>query len=73
MEGDYRIFPSKTFCLEVSKIFLGECFSLSLISGIKKNYASEGFVTIFRQNFFVSQTEFFRRGTLLCSVSEKFW
>ena len=35
----------------------GESFSVSLISGIEKFYASEGYVTIFDflSNFFVSQ------------------
>ena len=37
------------------KTFVGESFSLSLISGIEKFYASEGYVTIFRRIVFVSQ------------------
>ena len=37
------------------KNFVGEPFSVSLISGIEKIYVSEGYVTIFRRNFFVSQ------------------
>ena len=37
------------------KNFLGEPFSVSLISGIENFYASEGYVTIFRRIFFVSQ------------------
>ena len=32
--GKYRNFPSKFFCLAVPKIFVGELFSVSLISGI---------------------------------------
>ena len=43
------------FCLTVPKNFVGEPFSVSLISGIEKFYASEGYVTIFRRKFFVSQ------------------
>ena len=35
--------------------FAGEPFSVSLNSGIEKFHASEGYVTIFRQKFFVSQ------------------
>ena len=70
---EYRYSPSKIFCLKVPKSFVVETFSLSLFSGIEKFYASEGFVTIFRRNFFVSQTEILRRGTLLCCVSENFW
>ena len=53
--GEYQNFPSKTFCLTVPKNFVGEPFSVSLISGIGKIYASEGYVTIFRRKFFVSQ------------------
>ena len=45
--GEYQDFPSKIFCLTVPKNFVGEHFSVSLISGIGKFYASEGYVTIF--------------------------
>ena len=31
------------------KNFVGEPFSMSLISGVEKFYASEGYVTIFRR------------------------
>ena len=48
-------FPSKIFCLTVPKNFVGDPFSVSLISGIEKCYASEGYITIFRRKFFVSQ------------------
>ena len=52
----YHKFPSKIFCLTVPKNFVKEPFSVSLISGIGKFYASEGYVTIFDflSNFFVS-------------------
>ena len=53
--GEYRKFPSKFFCLKMQKTFVGESFSLSLISVIEKIYASEGYVTIFRRFVFVSQ------------------
>ena len=43
----YHNFPSKIFCLTVPKNFVGEPFSVSLISGIGKFYTSEGYVTIF--------------------------
>ena len=45
--GGYQDFPSKVFCLTVPKIFVGEPFSVSLISGVEKICASEGYVTIF--------------------------
>ena len=53
--GKYQDFPSKVFCLTVPKNFVGEPFSVSLISGVEKICASEGYVTIFRPSFFVSQ------------------
>ena len=71
--GEYHNFPSKYFCLTVPKNFVGEPFSVSLISGIEKFYASEGYVTIFSRNFLSHSAETFRRGTLLCCVSENFW
>ena len=36
----YQNFPSKIYCLKVPKKFVGEPFSVSLISGIEKIYAS---------------------------------
>ena len=54
-EGEASKIPSKIFCLTVPKKAVVEPFSLSLISGIEKFYASEGLVTIFRRKFFVSQ------------------
>ena len=44
------------FCLTVSKNFVGEPFSLSLISGIERFYASESYVTSLCRKFFVSQS-----------------
>ena len=68
----YHDFPSKIFCLTVPKIFVGELFSVSLISGIEKFYASEGYVTIFSRIFLSHSAEKFRRRTILCCVSENF-
>ena len=45
--SEYHDFPSKISCLTVPKNSKGEPFSVSLISGIEKFYASEGYVTIF--------------------------
>ena len=50
-KGEYQYYPSKIFCLTVPKKFVGEPFSVSLISGIEKVYASDGYVTIFRRSF----------------------
>ena len=38
-EGKYQVSPSKFFCLTVTKIFVVEPFTVSLISGIEKVYA----------------------------------
>ena len=45
--GGIKIFRRIFFYLTVVKNFVGQPFSVSLISGIEKFYASEGFVTIF--------------------------
>ena len=34
--GEEKDFQSKTFCLKVPKIFVGEPFCVSLLSGIEK-------------------------------------
>ena len=74
---EYHDFPSKLFCLTVPRIFVGEPFSVSLISGIEKFYAYAGFFTIFYKNLLSHSTEKLRRVTLLCFtnflVSEKLW
>ena len=61
--GLCHVFLSKLFCLTLPKNFVGELFSVSLISGIEKFYASDGYVTIFCRKFFVPQCRKFRRGT----------
>ena len=60
-EGEYRKFPTKIFCLSFPKPFVGEPFSLSIVSGIEIIYASESYVTIFRRKFLSQTTETFRR------------
>ena len=52
--GSIKIFRGKSFVSQCQKI-AGEHFSVSLIFGIEKFYASEGYVTIFCRKFFVSQ------------------
>ena len=53
--GECQDFASKIFRLTVPKNFVGQPFRVSLVSGIEKVYASEGYVTIFCRKFFVSQ------------------
>ena len=43
------------FCLTVPKKFVGGPIRESVIARVEKLYASEGYVTIFRRNFFVSR------------------
>ena len=52
-EGRLSIFSVEYFCLKVPKNFVVEPFSLSLVSGIEKIYASEGYATSFRREIFV--------------------
>ena len=55
--GDYQDFASKIFCLTVPENLVGYPFRVSLISGIEKFYASEGYVMIFCRNFFSQSAE----------------
>ena len=54
-KGGHQSFPSEIFSLTVPKLSAGEPFRVSLVSGIAKFYASEGYVTFFRRKAFVSQ------------------
>ena len=40
--GEYQDSPSEIFCLTVSKISVGESFTVALISGGEKVYGQEG-------------------------------
>ena len=70
-EGEYHNFPLNFFCFTVPKIFVGEPFSVSLISGIENFYDSERYVTSsdFLLKFYVSQCPNFRRGVLYCCIN----
>ena len=74
--GEYQDFPSKIFCLTVPKLSVGKPVSVSLISGIEKVWIRGGggvVVSRFSVGKFLSEgAENFRRGTLLCCVSENF-
>ena len=59
-------------CLTVPEKFVGQTFTVSLLSGVEKFYASEGFITAFCRIFLSDSAEKLRRGTLLCCVSESF-
>ena len=70
--GGVSKFPVENFLSQVPKNLVGEPFSVSVISSIEKFYASEGYVTICCRIFLSHSAEKFRRGTLLCCVSENF-
>ena len=53
-----------------TETLVGEPFSVSLISGIEKLHAQEGYITILCRNFWPHSAEKFLRGTLLICVSE---
>ena len=71
-EGESQDFPSKFSCLTVPKTFVGQPFSVSLISGIINFCASESYITIFCRVFLSHSAEKTCRGTLLYCVSESF-
>ena len=69
---EYHVFRSQLFSLTVPKIFVGEPFSVFLISCMEKFYAYEGSFTIFYGNFFcLTVPKNFIVEPL--HVSQKFW
>ena len=62
-EGVSRFFVENFLSHSAENLSRGESFSVSLISGIEKFYASERYVTIFCQFFLSHSAEKFRRGT----------
>ena len=64
--GNITIFGHNFFSLTVPKVFVGEPFSVSLISGMEKLYAYEVNFTIFYRNFLSYSTEKLCRGTHPC-------
>ena len=58
------------FSLTVPKNFAGQLFRVSLISGVEKFYASEGYVTIFRRIFCLTVPKNFV-GEPFCAVFQK--
>ena len=71
--ADCQNIPLKISCLTVPENFVGQTFRVSLLSGLEKIYASEGYITNFCRIFLSHSVEKLRRGTLLCCVSESFW
>ena len=62
--GQYQDFQSNIFCLTVLSNFGGKPFFVSLLLGMEKFFASEGYVTIFGfsvETFLSHSAEKFRR------------
>ena len=67
--GEFRYFPSKTFCLKRPKSFARETF-ICLYFWVSKMFMLQRVLSRFSVEMFLSHsTESFRRGTLLCCVS----
>ena len=71
-DGEHQDFPSKIFCLTVSKNSVGQPGIVSLISGIEKFFASEVMSRFSVENNLSHSAEKFRRGSLLCCASENY-
>ena len=69
---EYHVFRSQLFSLTVPEIFVGEPFSVSLISCMEKFYAYEGSFVIFFGNFFCLTVPKNFIGEPF-NVSQKFW
>ena len=65
-EGGFIKNFRQSLFVSAPKNFVGETFSVSLISGIEKGHACEGYVTYFWRNFLSLTIEKLRRGALLC-------
>ena len=75
---EYHDFLSKICCLTVPKNFVGESFGVSGNFLVSKHFTDkrgverEGVSRFSDENFLSHSAEKFRRGTLLCCVSENF-
>ena len=71
-KGGHQDFPSKVFCLRVSKISVGQSFTVATISGIEKVWIREGGGGISRfsvENILSHDAENFRRAILQCCIN----
>ena len=69
--GEYQNFPSKIFCLTVPKNFVGEPFSVSLISGIGKILCFRGLCHDFPSKIFCLTVPKKFVGEPFCAVFQK--
>ena len=59
--AECQFFPSNISCLTVPEKFVGQTFTVSLLSGLEKFYASDGYITIFCRIFVSDSVEKLRR------------
>ena len=72
-KGGVPQFSVENFCLTVPKNFVGEPSRLPLFRVSKKFMLKRVISRFFVESFLSHSTETFRRGTLLCWVSENIW
>ena len=70
--GGFQKLPSKFSCLTVSKKFVVDSFSVSLVSGTENVFGSAGNFRIFCRCFFSRGTEKLCGGSFLCCLPENF-
>ena len=66
LRGGIKIFRRKFFCLTLPRNFVGEPFSVSLVSDIETVWIRGGVSSNSVENFLSHSAESFRRGTLYC-------
>ena len=70
--GEYQDFPWKIFCLTVPKSFVGQFFTVAIISGIEKVWIrGGGGIKIFRRKFFCLTVPKNFVGEPFCAVFQK--
>ena len=68
-KGGVSRFSVENFCLTVPKIFVGESFTVALISGTEKVWRRREGIKILRRIFLSHSAENLRRGILYCCIN----
>ena len=74
--GGKQDFPSKNFCLTVQKIFVGESFTVALISGTEKMWKGGGYQDSTSKMVCLTVAKNFVGGSFtvaIISCTEKVW
>ena len=73
MGGEYQDFPSKVFCLTLLKFFVGESFTVAIVSGTGKVWIRRGRKSRFYVGKFLSHiAEKFRSGIFCCCINLRY-